>query len=128
MLHSCLVALMLFFAPAVGVAGQALDPPSGSPYFKTFAQGDFRVEAGFFPDRPEYVWGEPIYYITYLVRNIGDKPFSFLEGGDYRGGRSESYRITAVDAAGKTSPCRKCTTWAAWRTSGGWGLARFSAR
>jgi len=95
------VSWVLFLAAAVGIAGQALDPQPGPPYFKTFVQGDLRVEAGFFLDRPEYVWGEPIYYITYLVRNIGDKPFTFLEGGDYRGGRSESYRISAVDAAGQ---------------------------
>jgi HEAT repeat protein len=45
-----------------------------------------------------------MYYFTYVIRNTGDKPFAFVEGGDYRGGRSESHEITAVDAGGRPVP------------------------
>jgi len=71
---------------------------------KTYEVEGFKFEAGFVPDKTEYVWGEPIHYFTYMVKNTGDKTLSFREGGDYRGGRSESHEITAVDANGTPVP------------------------
>ncbi len=70
-------------------------------HLKTYRLGESTVEAGFVPEQSVYVWGEPIHYFAYLVRNASDKPVSFIEGGDDRGGRSESNRISAVDENGK---------------------------
>ena len=75
----------------------------GPPYLKQYEVNGLKFEAGFMPDKSEYVWGEPIHYFTYIVKNTG-KTMSFKEGGDYRGGRSESYRITAIDADGESVP------------------------
>ncbi len=74
------------------------------PFLKPYEADGLKFEAGFIPDKAEYVWGEPMHYFTYVIRNTGDKPLSFVEGGDYRGGRSESHRLTAVDANGLPVP------------------------
>ena len=50
------------------------------------------------PDKAEYVWGEPIHYFTFIIKNTGEQTMTWIEGGDYRGGRSESHKISAVDA------------------------------
>jgi len=74
------------------------------PHWKCFRAGEHVVEAGFLPDKVEYVWGEPMFYFTFVVRNVGAGGLQFTEGGDYRGGRSESHKITAVDANGNAVP------------------------
>lgn len=80
------------------------------PYVRYFRAGKHAVEAGFLPDQGEYVWGEPIQYFTLVVKNVGELPLSFTEGGDYRGGRSESNKITAVNGSGKAVPVPRMPT------------------
>jgi beta-lactamase regulating signal transducer with metallopeptidase domain len=75
-----------------------------TPFLKKYEADGFEFEAGFVPDKTEYVWTEPMYYFTYVVKNTGNKTLSFKEGGDYRGGRSENHKITAVDANDKPVP------------------------
>ncbi|MFC1601188.1 M56 family metallopeptidase [Candidatus Sumerlaeota bacterium] len=82
----------------------AIESSQAPPSLRKFQVGEHAVEAGFLPDKAEYVWGEPIYYFTYVVKNVGKGTLSFHEGGDYRGGRSESHRISAVDAEGNPVP------------------------
>lgn len=75
-----------------------------NPLWRRFRAGEHVVEAGFLPDKVEYVWGEPMFYFTFVVKNVGTAPLQFTEGGDYRGGRSEGHQVTAVDAQGRAVP------------------------
>ena len=61
--------------------------------------GAYKVEAGFAPDKAEIILGEPL-FITYYVKNAGEKPFKLFVGGDQRGIRPGETSITAVDAEG----------------------------
>lgn len=75
------------------------------PYLKYMEVDRYAIEVGFVPDQAEYVWGEPIQYFSFVIRNVGDREFQCPEGGDYRGsGRHENYAITAVEAGGKPVP------------------------
>ena len=59
------------------------------------------LRAGFFPDKAEVVWGEPL-TVTLSIANIGDEDFEFTFGGDYRGiGRHNRIKIKMVDANGQ---------------------------
>ena len=66
---------------------------------KYYNVGKYEVEAGFAPDKTEIIMGEPL-FITFFVKNVGDKPFHLETGGDYRGGRAARFKISAVDADG----------------------------
>jgi len=72
------------------------------PHLERRRTGKHVVEAGFVPDKDEYVWGEPIQNLAFVVRNVGEEALTFDEGGDYRGsGRHERFKISAVDANGR---------------------------
>ena len=86
------------------IYSQADEYPLVEPYSKYFSLGEIAVKAGFVPDKAEYVWPERIFYFTFVVMNVGQSPLIFTDGGDYRGGRSESHKITAVDANGQPVP------------------------
>jgi hypothetical protein len=59
------------------------------------------LEAGFIPDKPEIILGEPL-FITFSVTNKGDKPYKFTTGGAQRGSvRDNNFHITACDANGQ---------------------------
>ena len=59
------------------------------------------LRAGFTPEKPEIVRGEPL-TLTMTVANIGNADFEFMFGGDYRStGRHDRIKINVTDAAGK---------------------------
>jgi HEAT repeat protein/tetratricopeptide (TPR) repeat protein len=60
---------------------------------------NFRIEAGFVPDRNEIQAGEELGVESY-VRNVGDAAFGLRVGGDGRGVRPTRFKISAVDADG----------------------------
>src|SRR5256885_68007 len=63
-----------------------------------------KLRAGFVPDKPQLVWGEPL-QITFIVTNLGPQDFEFMFGGDYRGtGRHDRFKTTVTDAAGQFLP------------------------
>jgi hypothetical protein len=103
----CAAVCFLFlcdFGRAASNHSSVEGPASTDSFLKPYEADGLRFDAGFRPDQSEYVWGEPIHYFTYVVHNRGDQPLAFVEGGDYRGGRSESNKITAVDANGTPVP------------------------
>lgn len=52
-------------------------------------------------DKPSYFLGENI-LVHFRLENVGDKPFSYSYGGDYRGGsRSLRFQVTAVGPDGR---------------------------
>ena len=52
-------------------------------------------------DKPQYFLGENI-LVHFRLENVGDKPFSYSYGGDYRGGsRSLRFKATATGPDGK---------------------------
>lgn len=62
------------------------------------------LRAGFIPDKPQIVWGEPL-GLTLTVANVGDADFEFAFGGDYRGtGRHDRIKITMTDVNGNEVP------------------------
>jgi hypothetical protein len=83
---------------------KAIADSPARPMLKHIRVGGSAVEAGFVPDKSQYVWGEKIQYFTLVVRSVSAEPLSWTEGGDYRGGRSESNKISAVDANGQAVP------------------------
>ena len=69
--------------------------------FQVYDTNGVSIEAGFVPDKTEIISGEPV-FITFYVKNIGDKPYRFFVGGDNRGSvRHNNFRITAVDVKGQ---------------------------
>jgi len=101
---AAVVAVVSSVGRAEPIAPYGTEVPEKPPFLNPYEKNDVKIEAGFLPDKLEYVWGEPIHYFTYIVKNRGDKPFTFIDGGDYRGGRSESHIISALDAEGKPVP------------------------
>ena len=81
-----LLALMIFLpvaAVAVPVFGEAGPVPEGA-----------RVTLEL--DKVEYFLGENI-LVHFRLENVGDKPFSYSYGGDYRGGsRSARFKFSAI--------------------------------
>ena len=76
-------------------------PSKLRPYLKDYQAPGTRIRAGFVPDKPQLVWGEPL-QVTFTVENLGPKDFDFMFGGDYRGtGRHDRFKITIRDAAGR---------------------------
>ncbi len=52
-------------------------------------------------DKPQFFLGENI-LVHFRLENVGDKPFSYNYGGDYRGGsRSLRFKVTAVGPDGR---------------------------
>jgi hypothetical protein len=69
-------------------------PPVG--FLQKYRVKDGEVEAGFMPYKTEVVLGEPI-AVTFQVKNLSDRPFQYLFGGDYRGlGRHRSWAAWSV--------------------------------
>lgn len=97
--YTLFMLAMLF--PITGASSKEKSKDHLTSSLKKYNTNGYDFEAGFVPDKTEYVWGEPMYYFTYVIKNIGNKTLSFEEGGDYRGGRSEGHKITAVDTNGK---------------------------
>lgn len=80
-------------------------PPVGATvnpahYTRLYEAGPGAIEAGFVPDEPQIILGQPS-FITFTVINRSDTPYRFRVGGDSRGSvRHNSFRITAADAHG----------------------------
>jgi HEAT repeat protein/beta-lactamase regulating signal transducer with metallopeptidase domain len=70
--------------------------PSGKERYEL---QNFRIEAGFVPDRNEIQAGEEL-GVEFYVRNVGDAAFGLRVGGDGRGVRPTRFKISAVDADG----------------------------
>jgi len=70
--------------------------PSGKERYEL---QNFRIEAGFVPDRNEIQAGEEL-GVEFYVRNVGDAAFGLRVGGDGRGVRPTRFKINAVDADG----------------------------
>jgi len=65
----------------------------------TVEKADFKFEAGFIPEKNELMVGEAI-YVTFYVRNTGDKPIYLATEGDGRNIRSYRFQVSATDAQG----------------------------
>ena len=71
------------------------------PHLRYYQGEGYALLAGFAPDKARCILGEPV-FITFLVRNLSNKPYVFYTGGASRGSvRDNNFRITAADAAGK---------------------------
>jgi hypothetical protein len=64
-----------------------------------------QFEVNLAPDKPEIMFGEPI-YLSFEITNLSEVDLSFPEGGDYRNrlGRPESYQVKSVRTDGKAVP------------------------
>jgi hypothetical protein len=47
---------------------------------KEYDVNDYKFIAGFLPEKTEYVWGEPMDFFIYLIKNTDNKTLSFHEG------------------------------------------------
>lgn len=89
--------------PVSFVAVAAAQSNSGR-YLKDYDTPKAKIRAGFIPDKPEFVLGEPL-QATFTVKNLGPANFEFWFGGDYRGtGRHDRFKITVTNAAGAPVP------------------------
>jgi hypothetical protein len=58
-----------------------------------------RIEVRWIPDKETYSTGEPV-ALTMEMRNVGDKPISFRNGGQQRGPRNNQFRFLAFRGHG----------------------------
>lgn len=93
----CAIALVGPIAAETGPSA----PNAVESYTQRYELDGFELDAGFTPDKPECLLGEPL-FITFSVKNVSDDPYRFFVGGDIRGSvRHNSFRITAVNADGQ---------------------------
>jgi hypothetical protein len=93
--------LFLFAAFALTSAFAETD---AAAYLNDYESSNATIRAGFIPDQPEVVLGEPL-RATFLVENVGATNFDFWFGGDYRGtGRHDRFKIAVTNAAGEAMP------------------------
>lgn len=60
----------------------------------------YKIEAAFSPTAESFTPGQPV-VLEMQIKNIGDKPFTFYDGGRQRGARDNQFNFTARGAAGK---------------------------
>jgi hypothetical protein len=58
-----------------------------------------RIEVRVAPEKQSYRVGEPV-TLTFTIRNAGDKPVAFTNGGKQRGPRDNQFRFLAYRSAG----------------------------
>src|SRR5262245_58692081 len=110
-LRCALLLSVVALAVSLGLATQDTKPPAEggkvagqAGLVKAYQSGDKRAEAGFVPNKTEAVVGEPL-RITFQMKNVGTKEFSYWFGGDYRfSGRHDRFRVRAFDADGNLQP------------------------
>jgi HEAT repeat protein len=86
-------------------------PTDQTLYLKDYGDSIHKIRAGFIPNNPQLVLGEPL-EVTFLVENCGQVNFEFWFGGDYRGtGRHDRFKIAVTNATGEALPDPIARAW-----------------
>lgn len=80
-------------------AARLMRPVDRLPERTTVNRGSFNFEAGFIPEKDEIMAGEAI-YVTFYVKNTGDRTIYLETGGDGRSIRSYRFQLSATNQLG----------------------------